>query len=258
MPGRDDPRLLVLLVGRDRRELDVGVTRMLASHFRDRGCMVAWDDPSWFSMDLLARILPRLERWSEPSRQSLRKWLRRLWFLAHWGDLRLYLDTPKALRCDRETLLRRRVAGIDRADGLLLVGRSAGGLVSTRLAEELGAVGVIALGYPFRAPGSEPDPTRTRHLATLRVPTLILQGVKDPYGGSESASGYPLSDDVALRFLQTDHNFAADSPCWAEALGEIDRFLVALPGLHPRGAGIAARSMHLSSSGPTLETRAPA
>lgn len=258
MTRRDEHGPLVLLVGRDRRELDVGVSRILADHFRRRGCVVAWDDPSWAAMDELARIIPGLERWSESRRLSLRKWLRRLWCLLHWRDLRLLLGAPRASRIDREDILRRRVSGVGQGNGVLLVGRSAGGMVSTRLAEELGAVGVIALGYPFRAPDSEPDPMRTRHLKTLRVPTLILQGVHDPYGGSESASGYPLSDKVALRFLQTDHNFAVDSPCWGAALGEIDRFLDALPVPRPSAAGFTARSMHLSYSRPTAGTRAPA
>lgn len=229
-------RPVVLLVGRDRRELDIGVSRFLADHFRRRGWSVEWDDPSWSAVDLLARLHPGIEAWSETARQRLRKWLRRLWYLSHWRDLMLMLEAPKSARNGREEVLRRRVAGLGPGRDLLLVGRSAGALVSTKLGEELGAIGVIALGYPFRAPGMEDDPSRTHHLRTLRVPTLVLQGVDDPYGGSQVASQYPLSKMVTLSWLETDHDFAVGGPCWNTALEALDRFLDALQRGSPRAS----------------------
>lgn len=249
------PRPVVLLVGRDRRELDLRVSMLLAAHFRGRGWSVAWDDPSWSMMDLVARVFPGIERRSASTRQNLRKWLRRLWCLVHWRDLALLLGAPKGSRNEREDFLRRRVAGLARTNPLLLVGRSAGALVSTRLAEEFGAVGVVALGYPFRAPGMAEDASRTSHLRAMRVPTLILQGIDDPYGGSDAESRYGFSKMVSLRLLETDHDFAVDGKCWSTAFGELDRFLDALEPTSSPSRGFPVGSMHLSRSQPMVDAQ---
>jgi predicted alpha/beta-hydrolase family hydrolase len=55
-------------------------------------------------------------------------------------------------------------------------GRSAGSQVACRTAGELGAVGVVALAYPIRGPGSHVELLRTA------APTLIVQGTADPFG----------------------------------------------------------------------------
>jgi predicted alpha/beta-hydrolase family hydrolase len=55
-------------------------------------------------------------------------------------------------------------------------GRSAGSQVACRTAGELGAVGVVALAYPIRGPGSRQELLRTA------APTLIVQGTADPFG----------------------------------------------------------------------------
>ena len=55
-------------------------------------------------------------------------------------------------------------------------GRSAGSQVACRTAGELGAVGVVALAYPIRGPGSPEELLRTA------APTLIVQGTADPFG----------------------------------------------------------------------------
>ncbi len=57
--------------------------------------------------------------------------------------------------------------------------------------EPLPAAGLILLGYPLHPPG-RPERMRTEHLADVTVPTLMIQGDRDPFGTPpemESARG---------------------------------------------------------------------
>lgn len=89
---------------------------------------------------------------------------------------------------------------------LALIGKSMGGRVATTVADELGAIACVAVGYPFHPP-KKPEQLRTAHLATLRTPTLILQGERDPFGTPDEVAGYPLSDAIELRWFEDgDHS----------------------------------------------------
>jgi uncharacterized protein len=63
-------------------------------------------------------------------------------------------------------------------------GRSAGARVACRTAEEVGAVAVLCLAFPLHAPGKGDDPAKSRlsELEAVRVPTLVVQGERDPFG----------------------------------------------------------------------------
>src|SRR5512138_3255234 len=65
-------------------------------------------------------------------------------------------------------------------------GKSMGGRIATHLAaaddaDALGVQGVVALGYPLHPPG-KPQQLRAAHLPSIRVPMLIIQGERDPFG----------------------------------------------------------------------------
>ena len=68
---------------------------------------------------------------------------------------------------------------------LLLGGRSAGARVACRTATAVRAHGVLALAFPLHPPGS-PEKSRLPELdlpAAAGLPTLVLQGTTDPFGG---------------------------------------------------------------------------
>jgi uncharacterized protein len=71
-------------------------------------------------------------------------------------------------------------------DGPLLVGgRSAGARVACRTASEVGAHGVLCLAFPLHPPG-RPEKSRLAELdlpSVAGLPTLVLQGTRDPFGG---------------------------------------------------------------------------
>jgi uncharacterized protein len=66
---------------------------------------------------------------------------------------------------------------------LVFGGRSSGARVACRTAHALGAVGVLALAFPLHPPG-KPTATRAAELDP-RVPTLVVNGERDPFGVPE-------------------------------------------------------------------------
>jgi predicted alpha/beta-hydrolase family hydrolase len=94
---------------------------------------------------------------------------------------------------------------------------------------------VVCLGYPFH-PTGKPDRLRVEHLESLKTPTLILQGERDPFGSREEVAGYKLSSGVRVAWVEDgDHSFTprktsgrTEQQNWEMALEEIEMFLEAL------------------------------
>lgn len=88
------------------------------------------------------------------------------------------------------------VAALGGRDGLrgvplLTGGRSSGARVACRTASDTGARGVLALSFPLHPPG-RPERSRAEELRSVTVPTLVVQGERDPFGGpGEVAPGLP-------------------------------------------------------------------
>lgn len=74
---------------------------------------------------------------------------------------------------------------VPRLDGvpLALGGRSAGARVACRTAADLGARAVLALAFPLHAPG-RPEKSRVSELTSAGVPTMVVQGDRDPFGSA--------------------------------------------------------------------------
>ena len=64
---------------------------------------------------------------------------------------------------------------------LIVGGRSAGARVACRTAEEVGAVAVLCLAFPVHPPG-RPEKSRLDELDAVKVPVLVVQGERDPFG----------------------------------------------------------------------------
>ena len=64
---------------------------------------------------------------------------------------------------------------------LIVGGRSAGARVACRTAAETGAKAVLCLAFPVHPPG-RPEKTRLAELDAVTVPTLVVQGERDPFG----------------------------------------------------------------------------
>ncbi|MDT0462700.1 alpha/beta hydrolase family protein [Streptomyces gibsoniae] len=83
-------------------------------------------------------------------------------------------------------------------------GRSAGARVACRTAVDLGAVAVLALSFPLHPPG-RPEKSRADELLEAGVPTLVVQGGRDPFGRPEE---FPQGSYGIVEVPYADHGFA--------------------------------------------------
>lgn len=92
----------------------------------------------------------------------------------------------------------------------VIAGKSMGGRMASLLASEDDVSdlvkGCVALGYPFH-PLGKPENQRIDHLQSIKLPMLILQGVRDKMGSLEEVEGYRLDEDIDIQWLfDGDHD----------------------------------------------------
>jgi predicted alpha/beta-hydrolase family hydrolase len=85
---------------------------------------------------------------------------------------------------------------------LVVGGRSAGARSAARTSRELGASGFVALAFPLHPPG-RPEKSRLDELQLVQVPTLVVQGERDPFGTPEE---FPPDRELAV-VPGGDHGF---------------------------------------------------
>ena len=90
---------------------------------------------------------------------------------------------------------------------LIVGGRSLGGRVACRTAEATDAVAVLCLAFPLQPPRRAPRPpaaSRLPELDQVRVPTLVVQGEKDPFGVPPAAANRTVVQVPGNHSLRTD------------------------------------------------------
>ncbi len=137
---------------------------------------------------------------------------------------------------------------------LFVGGRSAGARVGCRTAQASGAAGVVALAFPLHPPG-RPDRSRSDELLGSGVPTLVVQGERDPFGGPDE---FPAGPFELTPIPAADHGFRipAKAPLTqAEGLElvveAVSRFVLGRTraGNAPGNAMVGARGMPLPGGG---------
>ena len=103
-------------------------------------------------------------------------------------------------------------------------GKSMGGRIASHLAAAGEDVsGRVLLGYPLHPP-KQPDKLRIAHLPRLTLPTLVLQGIRDPFGTpDELRVHFPPS--AAIVSLPGGHSF--DAKALPEAQARVAAFIFA-------------------------------
>lgn len=100
---------------------------------------------------------------------------------------------------------------------LVVGGRSAGARVACRTARSTGADACLALAFPLHPPG-RPEKSRSEELTGAGVPTLVVQGERDPFGGpAEFPAGTQL-----LAVPQADHGFKVPARAPLGQAGSLD------------------------------------
>lgn len=87
-----------------------------------------------------------------------------------------------------------------------LMGKSMGSRIASHIVNDTNALGLIALGFPFHAPGKK---LTDRHAALLSVkaPTLILQGERDALGSKDTLKNLKLKRHQKMVWLPDgDHS----------------------------------------------------
>jgi predicted alpha/beta-hydrolase family hydrolase len=103
----------------------------------------------------------------------------------------------------------------DELAGLPLVvgGRSLGARVACRTAAETSAVGVLCLAFPLVPPRRTGTPTsRLPELDAVPVPTLVVQGERDPFGVP------PPGKQRRVVLVSGDHSLRSDPDAVADAI----------------------------------------
>lgn len=90
---------------------------------------------------------------------------------------------------------------------LVIGGKSMGGRIASMIADDVAARGLVCLGYPFH-PAGKPEHPRVAHLESIRTPTLIVQGDRDPMGNQADLAGYTLAPAIQLHWIEDgEHSF---------------------------------------------------
>jgi len=131
---------------------------------------------------------------------------------------------------------------------LYVGGKSMGGRMASLLAAEFGAgaqtletgalipiKGWLAFGYPFHPPG-KPEKLRTEHFRDNKIPGLILQGSRDPFGHRDEEIQKHCPDSITLRWLEDgNHDLVprkssglSATQNWQQAATLARRFMVGL------------------------------
>ena len=90
---------------------------------------------------------------------------------------------------------------------LVVGGRSSGARVACRTAAATGAAGVLCLAFPLQPPrrsDAAPAQSRLAELDAVAVPTLVVQGVRDPFGMPPSAERRTVVQVEGDHLLRTD------------------------------------------------------
>jgi predicted alpha/beta-hydrolase family hydrolase len=118
------------------------------------------------------------------------------------------------------------------AKHIIVGGKSMGARAASMIADKHQVGGVVCLSYPFHPP-RKPEPLRITHLQTIKTPTLICQGERDPNGSREEVQQYSLSKSVQFHWLADgDINFKphktsgrSQQQNMADATEAINRFI---------------------------------
>jgi uncharacterized protein len=143
---------------------------------------------------------------------------------SRWGYFLTWYSNTRSIkqRCKKlESFIKN--LGMD--TNIVILSRSAGGMIASRIADSLGINKLICLGYPFKHPQRPTEPERFEHLARLKTPFLILQGARDQYGGINIQTTYTLSPQISLAFVDTDHDFKVTNLEWDRIITNIKDFI---------------------------------
>jgi len=125
-------------------------------------------------------------------------------------------DRPEVLEaCYRAVIAAARTYPALVGNKVFIGGKSMGGRIASQLAAAGDATaaalsGLVLFGYPLHPPG-KPQQLRVAHLPDIRVPVLVVQGERDPFGSPDELRPHfaKIGAPVEVRAIERgDHSLA--------------------------------------------------
>lgn len=115
---------------------------------------------------------------------------------------------------------------------LIIGGKSMGGRIASMIAAEgnFPFDGLLLLGYPFHPPGKpEKLLQRTEHLKDINIPTLLIQGERDTFGGRALLETLNLPEIFEICWMPDgDHSFKPRKKSGHTLAGNMDTMIEAI------------------------------
>jgi hypothetical protein len=202
---------ILIVLGRENLHKDSYLYQNLFENLKQKNLEIRFDP-----VDELNFIHLKIQNFSnrlKPNKLFLSlfsKWLKLKFLLKfrHFGLGYFKLQEPNQRDFDfRKLVMSYYLQTLPKNREIYLVGRSAGAIIATQIADEFKVKQVICLGYPFKHPDNNEESNRTEHLQTIRTSTIIIQGKRDVYGSKDFAQKLSLSDAIDIIELDTDHEY---------------------------------------------------
>jgi uncharacterized protein len=112
---------------------------------------------------------------------------------------------PRQLDAAWTAVVHHILAGAPEDLPLVVGGRSIGARVACRTVDETGAVGVLCLAFPLQPRRKTGEsPSRLPELDAVKVPTLVVQGARDPFGIPPPAANRTVVEVAGDHSLRKD------------------------------------------------------
>ena len=227
---------LLLFLGRSSHQKNSAQLQSLMDAFQHQGYTLVWfesqrvatetwltqsyEDAMRYSGGLSAATLIRLKKlFKKPIKAGLLLPHPSRWFY-YWQ----VFQEPNIKQQVQE--LRTVLAALGPEKNIHVLAHSAGARMASVVADTPSIQKIIGFGYPFKHPDKPQEKERTQHLAYVKKPFLIFQGLDDEYGGQEVPHKYPLSPTIELSFLHTNHDYENITPSeWVQVCAKINAFL---------------------------------
>ncbi len=212
---------IILLVQRDNWQKDNSLNQILIQYLKKSKHRIVWEDPAGNVLYRVRNFENKI-KWLPVSIKKIDlKIVQLLYALTHWSYFSFLFNRSKGIIELRSKKLKKSILKLGIENEIIILARSSGGRAASLIADELNIKHIICLGYPFKHPHKQLEPERYIHLKNLKTPFLIIQGIKDEYGGIEVKEKYTLSPHTEILFVNANHNFKISEEDWKKVLLKI-------------------------------------
>jgi predicted esterase len=222
---------ITLLIGREHLEKDSYLYTNILSEIKGIQFDVFDDSYSYYRRRVypyFAKVIPRFIRKNHKVRSLYLQIEEQLYSIfLNSNDYKMHDAFQKntndiSLRVEK---LAKRLKKIPINTEITLIGRSAGAIVATMVSMQHPIHKIVALGYPFKHPDNEEEAYRHEHLKNVKTPMLIIQGLRDIYGGKEIEKKYHFNSNTTIVFEDIDHDFELTEENRIRILRNIEQYI---------------------------------